>query len=199
MKQTDPGKVIHDGDAETYRVWLSQISVDGPMVPIKFAFDFGIGVVRATLRQPGPNIVGTQEPPVKVHVRRFERAWRHDSAQIAALRADDATKSYPNIPTGVRRGICDRRPDSTDPVAEFSTLVEILRWRALQQPEQRIFTYLLDGEVEGDHLTHAALDERARSIGALLQSHRAAGSVHCCSIQRASSSSPLFLAASMPG
>ena len=66
VKQTDPGKVIHDGDTETYRVWLSQISVDGPMVPIKFAFDFGIGVVRATLRQSGPDVVGTQEPPVKV-------------------------------------------------------------------------------------------------------------------------------------
>ena len=66
-KQNDPGKVIHEGDAETYRVWLYQISVDGPMVPIKFAFDFGIGVVRATLRQSGPIIVGTQEPPIKVH------------------------------------------------------------------------------------------------------------------------------------
>ena len=66
-KQNDPGKVIHEGDAETYRVWLSQISVDGPMVPIKFAFDFGIGVVRATLQQSGPNIVGTQEPPIKAH------------------------------------------------------------------------------------------------------------------------------------
>jgi hypothetical protein len=66
-KQNDPGKVIHEGDAETYRVWLSQISVDGPMVPIKFAFDSGIGVVRATLQQSGPIIVGTQEPPIKVH------------------------------------------------------------------------------------------------------------------------------------
>jgi acyl-CoA synthetase (AMP-forming)/AMP-acid ligase II len=58
---------------------------------------------------------------------------------------------------------------------EFSTLVEILRWRALQQPEQRTYTYLVDGEAEGDHLTYAALDHQARSIGALLQSHQASG------------------------
>jgi acyl-CoA synthetase (AMP-forming)/AMP-acid ligase II len=65
------------------------------------------------------------------------------------------------------------KTDSTDPVAEFSTLVDILLWRALRQPEQRIFTFLLDGEEEADHLTHAVLDERARSIGARLQSQRA--------------------------
>jgi acyl-CoA synthetase (AMP-forming)/AMP-acid ligase II len=64
---------------------------------------------------------------------------------------------------------------SPDPIAEFSTLVEILRWRARQQPDQRIYTYLFDGETEGDHLTHAALDCQARSIGALLQSYRTAG------------------------
>jgi acyl-CoA synthetase (AMP-forming)/AMP-acid ligase II len=57
----------------------------------------------------------------------------------------------------------------------FSTLVELLRWRALRQPEQRTHTYLIDGEVEGDHLTHAALDHQARSIAALLQDNRADG------------------------
>jgi acyl-CoA synthetase (AMP-forming)/AMP-acid ligase II len=60
-----------------------------------------------------------------------------------------------------------------DPLVEFSTLVEVLRWRALQQPEQRIYTYLLDGEREGAHLSYAALDCQARAIGALLQSYRA--------------------------
>jgi len=33
-----------------------------------------------------------------------------------------------------------------EPIAEFSTLVEILRWRALQQPEQRNYTFLVDGK-----------------------------------------------------
>ncbi len=65
--------------------------------------------------------------------------------------------------------------DLTDPIAEFSTLVEILRWRAIQQPDQRTYTYLVDGEAEGDHLTYAALDCQARSLGAQLQSYRASG------------------------
>jgi len=67
------------------------------------------------------------------------------------------------------------KKDFTDPIVELSTLVEILRWRAFQQPEQRIYTYLVDGEVEGDDLTYEALDRQARSIGALLQSYRATG------------------------
>jgi acyl-CoA synthetase (AMP-forming)/AMP-acid ligase II len=63
----------------------------------------------------------------------------------------------------------------TEPAVESSTLVEILRRRAVQQPEQRTYTYLIDGESEGDHLTHAVLDCQARSIGALLQSYQATG------------------------
>lgn len=62
-----------------------------------------------------------------------------------------------------------------DLAVEFSTLVEALRWRALQQPEQRIYTYLIDGELEGAQLTYAALDCQARAIGALLQSYKASG------------------------
>ncbi|HUY99684.1 MAG TPA: fatty acyl-AMP ligase [Thermomicrobiaceae bacterium] len=62
-----------------------------------------------------------------------------------------------------------------DPIMESSTLVEVLRWRALHQPEQRTYTYLVDGETEGDALTYAGLDCQARSIGALLQSYRARG------------------------
>jgi acyl-CoA synthetase (AMP-forming)/AMP-acid ligase II len=58
---------------------------------------------------------------------------------------------------------------------EFSTLIEALGERALRHPEQRIYTYLLDGETEGEHLTFAALDRQARAIGALLQSYRASG------------------------
>jgi acyl-CoA synthetase (AMP-forming)/AMP-acid ligase II len=58
---------------------------------------------------------------------------------------------------------------------EVSTLVELLCERALRQPEQRIYTYLIDGEIEGANLTLAALDRQARAIGALLQSYRASG------------------------
>ena len=35
---------------------------------------------------------------------------------------------------------------------EFPTLVDILRWRALYQPEQLAFTYLVDGEIEEANL-----------------------------------------------
>ncbi len=59
--------------------------------------------------------------------------------------------------------------------AKVSTLVELLRSRALQQPEQRIYAYLIDGEIEAAHLTHGALDRQARAIGAILQSYRARG------------------------
>ncbi len=59
--------------------------------------------------------------------------------------------------------------------AKVSSLVELLRWRAFQQPEQRIYSYLTDGETEGPHLTYEALDLQARAIGALLQSYHASG------------------------
>src|SRR5580658_8653293 len=65
--------------------------------------------------------------------------------------------------------------DITEPAVVFATLVDLLRWRALRQPEQRTHTYLIDGEVEGDHLTHASLDRQARSIAALLQNNHAIG------------------------
>jgi acyl-CoA synthetase (AMP-forming)/AMP-acid ligase II len=50
-----------------------------------------------------------------------------------------------------------------------SSLVELLRWRAAQQPERRAYTYLIDGEIEGPHLTYAVLDRQARAIAAALQ------------------------------
>jgi acyl-CoA synthetase (AMP-forming)/AMP-acid ligase II len=56
-----------------------------------------------------------------------------------------------------------------------NTLIELLRERALQQPELRLYTYLVDGEVEGASLTLAALERLARAIAALLQSHEASG------------------------
>ena len=66
----------------------------------------------------------------------------------------------------------------TNEIGSSTTLVEILRWRALRQADQLAYTYLLDGEVEGDRLTYAELDREARTIAALLQ-------VYCASGQRA--------------
>lgn len=58
---------------------------------------------------------------------------------------------------------------------EFSTLVELLRWRVSVQPEHKAYTFLLDGEVEDSYLTYQELDRQARAIAALLQSYRASG------------------------
>jgi acyl-CoA synthetase (AMP-forming)/AMP-acid ligase II len=60
-------------------------------------------------------------------------------------------------------------------IGDASTLVDLLRERALRQPQLQMYTYLADGEVEGASLTLAALERQARAIGALLQSHEASG------------------------
>ncbi|MEC4891787.1 MAG: amino acid adenylation domain-containing protein [Oscillatoria sp. PMC 1051.18] len=49
------------------------------------------------------------------------------------------------------------------------TIVDVLRYRALSQPDQLAFTFLPDGETEGEHLTYAELERRARAIAAQLQ------------------------------
>src|SRR5215213_3024339 len=49
------------------------------------------------------------------------------------------------------------------------TLVELLRRRALEQPDQVGYTFLTDGELESVALTYAQLDQKARSIAAWLQ------------------------------
>ncbi|MEC4813417.1 MAG: amino acid adenylation domain-containing protein [Scytonema sp. PMC 1069.18] len=53
---------------------------------------------------------------------------------------------------------------------QFSTLVELLYWRAQEQPKQKAYSFLIDGEVERDYITYGELDCQARAIGALLQS-----------------------------
>jgi acyl transferase domain-containing protein/acyl-CoA synthetase (AMP-forming)/AMP-acid ligase II/acyl carrier protein len=58
---------------------------------------------------------------------------------------------------------------------KFPTLIDLLRWRADQQPEQRIYTFLTDGESENNFFTYAELDRQARIIGAALQEHIASG------------------------
>ena len=58
---------------------------------------------------------------------------------------------------------------------EFSNLVELLRWRAEQQPDRRAYTFLADGETEEIHLTYGELDRRVRAIAAALQDLSAPG------------------------
>jgi amino acid adenylation domain-containing protein len=58
---------------------------------------------------------------------------------------------------------------------EPTSLVEVLRRRALRQPERLAYTFLLDGESDELTLSYAELDARARAIAASLQSRGAAG------------------------
>jgi len=57
----------------------------------------------------------------------------------------------------------------------FSTLVEMLRFRANERPAQKAYTLLANGEVEEASLTYQALDCQARAIAAALQSVAAPG------------------------
>lgn len=53
---------------------------------------------------------------------------------------------------------------------KFSTLVEILRKRALYQPNKLAFIFLVDGETESSSLTYQELDRLSRAVAAQLQS-----------------------------
>src|SRR5215472_8827009 len=57
---------------------------------------------------------------------------------------------------------------------ECSTLVELLRWRACNQPDQKAYAFLTSEEEENG-LTYGELDRQARAIGALLQKRGATG------------------------
>src|SRR5712692_8682608 len=63
----------------------------------------------------------------------------------------------------------------SDLTADPSTLVDLLRWRALHQPDNQAYTFLLDGETTEDHLTYGELDQQARAIATLLQNSGATG------------------------
>lgn len=58
---------------------------------------------------------------------------------------------------------------------DFSSFVEILRFRSSEQSKQKAYSFLLDGETEEAHLTYEELDCQARSIAALLQSRGVSG------------------------
>ncbi|MEM7030091.1 MAG: AMP-binding protein [Chloroflexota bacterium] len=61
------------------------------------------------------------------------------------------------------------------PFNQWPTLVNMLRWRAKHQPDQRACTFLVNGDTEADHLTYAQLDHKAQCIGAQLQQMQAQG------------------------
>jgi acyl-CoA synthetase (AMP-forming)/AMP-acid ligase II/acyl carrier protein len=53
---------------------------------------------------------------------------------------------------------------------ELDTLFKVARHRGLTQPNQRGYTFLVDGETEERTLTYGELDEQARAIAARIQS-----------------------------
>ncbi|MCA1994872.1 MAG: AMP-binding protein, partial [Coleofasciculus sp. S288] len=50
-----------------------------------------------------------------------------------------------------------------------ANFIELLRWRAIHQANQRAYTFLVEGETELVHLTYSELDRQARAIAAQLQ------------------------------
>src|SRR5205085_2773382 len=56
-----------------------------------------------------------------------------------------------------------------------TTLVELLRWRALHQPRAVGYTFLADGESQAITLTYDELDRQARAIASLLARLKASG------------------------
>ena len=67
----------------------------------------------------------------------------------------------------------NRYPQALDDKA--STLVDLLRYRALHKPDCVAYTFLLDGETESARLTYQELDLQARAIAAEIQSLDATG------------------------
>ncbi|WP_424097656.1 AMP-binding protein [Moorena producens] len=69
--------------------------------------------------------------------------------------------------------------DSLDQMSEnipkFSTLVDLLRYRAIHQPDQIIYTFLLNGETPDRYLTHQQLDNQAQAIASELLHQNAKG------------------------
>ena len=51
-----------------------------------------------------------------------------------------------------------------------ATLVDVLRNRAMEQPHQTIYNFLVDGETEQISLTYGQLEQQAKAIAAYLQS-----------------------------
>ncbi|RUS95289.1 hypothetical protein DSM106972_090650 [Dulcicalothrix desertica PCC 7102] len=60
--------------------------------------------------------------------------------------------------------------DLKNTMYNFSTLVELLRYRGQYQGDKIAYTFLQDGEIESSSLTYGELDQQAQGIAASLQS-----------------------------
>lgn len=68
-----------------------------------------------------------------------------------------------------------RLNDVQNPLERFSTLIELLIYRVQNQPEQKAYTFLRDGETEEVSLTYRELDQKVKAIASHLQSLGASG------------------------
>ena len=68
--------------------------------------------------------------------------------------------------------------DLQNPLDKFSNLIELLSYRAKNQPEKTAYIFLRDGETEEDRLTYGELDLQARSLASHLQSLVSPGDVY---------------------
>ena len=69
----------------------------------------------------------------------------------------------------------DSLDDMSENIQKFSTLVDLLRYRAIHQPDQIIYTFLLNGETPDRYLTHKQLDNHAQAIASELLHQNAKG------------------------
>ncbi len=51
----------------------------------------------------------------------------------------------------------------------MDSLSDVLHWRSQHQPNQKAYTFLIDGEADAIHITYSELDQQARAIAAQLQ------------------------------
>ena len=58
---------------------------------------------------------------------------------------------------------------------DASTLVELLRWRSLNQPERHAYSFIRQERMDDARLTYGKSAQQARIIGAALQARGAAG------------------------
>lgn len=72
--------------------------------------------------------------------------------------------------TDQRQMNASTNPFSTRSAASATNLIDLLRRRAATEPDQIAYTFLVDGEAQEQTLTYAAIDLKARAIGAALQS-----------------------------
>ncbi|NEO47661.1 MAG: AMP-binding protein [Moorea sp. SIO4A3] len=74
-----------------------------------------------------------------------------------------------------RAGMKDSLDQMSKNIPKFSTLVDLLRYRATHQPDQIIYTFLLNGETPDRYLTHQQLDNQAQAIASKLLHQNAKG------------------------